>query len=90
MNLMTDKLQATLHRGQIARLREAQGIEIRVTEGALWLTQERDTQDHVIVAGGTYRIDRPGVTLLTAFEGVCMEFVGCRAPGRSPQFAVAF
>jgi len=90
MNPMTDKLQAVLQKGQTACLRDALGIEIRVTEGSLWLTQERDVQDHVIEPGGTFRIDRPGVALLTALRGVRMEFLPCRAPARSLQFAVAF
>jgi hypothetical protein len=65
MNLMIDELQAALQKGQTAHLRDALGIEIRVTEGRLWLTQERDAQDHVIETGGTFRIDRPGVVILT-------------------------
>jgi hypothetical protein len=90
MNLMIDELQAALQKGQTACLRDALGIEIRVTEGCLWLTQERDAQDHVIATGETFRIDRPGVALLTALRGVRMEFVPCRAPARSLQLAVAF
>lgn len=90
MNLMTDRLQASLQRGQTACLRDAQGIEVRVTEGCLWLTQERDVQDHVIETGGTFRIDRPGITVLTARRGVRMEFAPCRAPARPLRFAVAF
>jgi len=92
MNLMTDELLAALQKGQTACLRDALGIEIRVTEGCLWLTQERDAQDHVIEAGGTFRIDRPGVAILMPLRGeACrMEFVPCRAPARALQPAVAF
>jgi len=91
MNLMTDKLQPALQKGQTACLRDALGIEIRVTEGYLWLTQERDAQDHVIEAGGSFRIDRPGVALLTALRGEArVEFVPCRAPARPLQLAAAF
>ncbi len=90
MDLKTDKLQAALQKGQTACLRDALGIEIRVTGGSLWLTQERDVQDHVIETGGVFRIDRPGVALLTALRGVRMEFVPCRAPARSLHLAGAF
>lgn len=90
MNLITDGLQAALQKGQTARLRDALGIEIRVAEGCLWLTQERDAQDHVIETGGSFRIDRPGVAILTALRGVRMEFVPCRAPARRIQLASAF
>lgn len=90
MNLMTDELQATLHKGQTLCLRDAPGVEIRVTEGCLWLTQERDVQDHIVKTGGTFRIDRRGTVVLTAPRGVRMEFVPCRAPARSLQLAAAY
>ena len=69
MNLMTDKLQSVLRNGQTVCLRDVLGMEIQVNEGCLWLTQERDAQDHVIGAGGSFRIDHPGVALLTALGG---------------------
>jgi len=90
MNLMTDKLQSVLRNGQTVCLRDALGMEIQVNEGCLWLTQERDAQDHVIEAGGSFRIDRPGVAVLQALRGVRMEVVPCRAPARPLQLAVAF
>jgi hypothetical protein len=90
MNLLTEVLEAALRKGQTVRLHDALGMEIQVNQGCLWLTQERDVQDHVIEAGGSFRIDHPGVALLTALRGVRMEFVPCRAPARSLQLAVAF
>lgn len=62
---MTDVLQAALRKGQTVRLHDALGMEIQVNQGCLWLTQERDAQDHVIEAGGSFRIDQPGVAILT-------------------------
>ncbi|OGA65200.1 MAG: hypothetical protein A3G83_03305 [Betaproteobacteria bacterium RIFCSPLOWO2_12_FULL_68_20] len=94
MNLITDALQATLHIGQTLCLRDALGMEIRVREGSLWLTQERDAQDYVIGTGGSFRIDRQGAVLLTALlsapKGVRMDFVPCRVPARSFRFAAAY
>jgi hypothetical protein len=89
MNLMTGDLQATLRKGQTLCLRDALGLEIRVTEGSLWLTQERDAQDHVIGTGGSFRIVRRGAVVLTAPRGAHMDFVSCRAAARSPQFAAS-
>jgi hypothetical protein len=82
MNLMTDDLQATLRNGQTLCLRDALGMEIRVREGSLWLTQDRDAQDYVITAGGSFRIDRHGAVVLTACEGVRLDFLPRRAPAR--------
>jgi len=90
MNLMTDDLQATLRNGQTLCLRDALGLEIRVTEGSLWLTQERDAQDHVIGTGGSFRIIRRGAVVLTALRGARMNFVPRRAPARSLQLAAAY
>ena len=90
MNLVTDVLKAALRKWQTVRLHDALGMEIQVNEGCLWLTQERDAEDHVIEAGGSFRIDRPGVAVLQALRGVRMEFVPCRAPARPLQLAVAF
>jgi hypothetical protein len=69
MNLVTDVLKAALRKWQTVRLHDALGMEIQVNEGCLWLTQERDAEDHVIEAGGSFRIDHPGVALLTALGG---------------------
>lgn len=90
MNLMTDDLQATLRNGQTLCLHDALGMEIRVREGSLWLTQERDAQDYIITAGGSFRIDRQGAVVLTAPRGARMDFVPCRAPARSLRFAAAY
>ena len=92
MNLMTDVIEATLRKGQIIRLRDALGTEIRVTEGCFWLTQERDAQDHVIEAGGSFRIDRPGVAILMALGGEACAWSSYPAARRlAPlQPAVAF
>jgi len=89
MNLMTDDLQATLRNGQTLCLRDALGTEIRVTEGSLWLTQDRDAKDYVITAGGSFRIDRQGAVVLTACKGVRLDLLPRRAPARFPQLAAS-
>jgi hypothetical protein len=89
MNLMTDDLQATLRNGQTLCLHDALGMEIRVREGSLWLTQDRDAKDYVITAGGSFRIDRQGAVVLTACEGVRLDFLPRRAPARFLQLAAS-
>src|SRR3990172_3676348 len=84
MNLITDALQATLHIGQTLCLRDALGMEIRVREGSLWLTQERDAQDYVIGTGGSFRIDRQGGGLLTALLRAPQRGRGGIVPPRVP------
>jgi hypothetical protein len=89
MNLKTDEVEAVLRKGQTARLHDALGLEIQVNEGCLWLTQERDPQDHVIEAGRSFGIDQPGVAVLTALKGARMKFALCSVPARPLQLAVA-
>src|SRR3990170_2219802 len=84
MNLITDALQATLHIGQTLCLRDALGMEIRVREGSLWLTQERDAQDYVIGTGGSFRIDRQGAVLLTALPSAPQSVRGGFVPRPVP------
>jgi hypothetical protein len=89
MNLMTDDLQATLRNGQTLCLHDALGMEIRVREGSLWLTQDRDAKDYVITAGGSFRIDRQGAVVLTACNSVRLDLLPCRAPARFLQLAAS-
>jgi hypothetical protein len=52
--------------GEHVKLDSAQGTTLRVTRGALWLTQEHDTRDIVLSAGDSFTIDRRGLTLIEA------------------------
>ncbi len=40
------------------------GAAVTCTGGALWLTQPGDAQDHIIRAGETFPLYRPGVILV--------------------------
>ena len=52
--------------GELVRLDDAHGITLRVTRGALWITQERDVRDIVLTAGDAYTIERRGLTVVEA------------------------
>jgi len=55
-----------LAKGELVKLDGARGTTLRVTRGAIWLTQERDTRDIVLTAGDTFTVDREGVTVIEA------------------------
>ena len=55
-----------LEPGELVRLDDADGITLRVTRGALWITQERDVRDIVLTAGDAYTIERRGLTVVEA------------------------
>src|SRR4051812_45061392 len=52
--------------GELVQLAGARGTHLRVTEGTLWVTLERDLRDVVVLPGGSFTIDRGGLTLVEA------------------------
>jgi len=44
------------------------GLVVRVRKGTLWITQARDTFDHIVRAGETFVADRTGRLVISAFE----------------------
>jgi len=44
------------------------GLVVRVREGSLWITQEGDSEDHLVRAGERFVADRTGRLVVSAFE----------------------
>lgn len=55
------------------------GTALRVTRGAVWITQENDTQDIVLRAGDTWVVEKNGLTLLEAQESTTFCALGRHA-----------
>jgi uncharacterized protein YjiS (DUF1127 family) len=53
-----------LNQGELLRVRDAAGRNLCVVRGAVWITQEGDTCDHVVRAGEHFRFDRDGLALV--------------------------
>jgi Protein of unknown function (DUF2917) len=53
-------------RGSLLRVEDGRELLIYVSEGALWLTQERDRRDRYLRAGEWFRLDRDGVAIAQA------------------------
>ena len=60
--------QLALARGRMLRLEDVRGMTVTVTIGSLWITQEGDRRDHHLGPGGSFRIDAPGLTLISALR----------------------
>lgn len=58
-----------LNLGEMLRLRDAGGRYLGVVDGAVWITQENDTHDHVLRAGEHFRFDRGGLALVWPLDG---------------------
>ena len=58
--------RSILDRRQPLVLANAQGTIVAVDCGSVWITQERDPRDVVLLRGMRFEIDRPGRTIVAA------------------------
>ena len=49
-------------------LQDAEGAILAVDSGCLWLTEEHDSRDIVLLPGMSFEIDRTGLTIVAAEE----------------------
>jgi len=59
-------MNALLKQDRVLRLEEAAGLVVEVSQGEVWLTQERDPRDYFLRAGDWLRIDRSGTVVISA------------------------
>jgi hypothetical protein len=62
-------------RGHVARIQDGGGVLLRVQYGAVWITQTGSTEDVCLDAGGWFRIDRDGRTLVSPGGSAPMALV---------------
>lgn len=55
-----------LARGGMLRVADGAGMLVYVWSGGVWITQEGDRRDRHVPAGGWFRIERDGLTLISA------------------------
>jgi len=68
MNRQHPWTRATVHlaRDGLLGIDDGRGLRLRVAAGAVWLTQEDDGRDVVLLEGDSFVIDRPGRTVVQA------------------------
>jgi hypothetical protein len=57
---------ALLRRGSLLRIDALTGYRIVCRRGMVWLTQEADPLDRILVAGESFAVTHPGIVLLNA------------------------
>ncbi len=55
-------------RGSSLRVEDGRGILVYVWEGEIWLTQDGSPEDHMLLAGQWFRLDRDGTAIAHSFR----------------------
>lgn len=62
MRMNGERARVTVGRGQILALPDADGTRLTCLTGVLWITQDRDLNDVVLLGGQSMRISSNGAT----------------------------
>ena len=65
-----------LERGGVVRIEDGKGMLFYVWDGELWITQDGDSRDFIVPAGGSLTLDRDGVTLAQALDAPTVVHIG--------------
>ena len=81
----------------VHRIESAKGMEIACVRGAIWVTQERDLRDWILMAGQSVVLERAGLAVIYAFKDALIisgaawqrSAAGSAPPPRHPARACA-
>ena len=65
--------------GSILRLKNARGTQVCVERGVLWITQEGDPTDVVVRGGGSLRLNRDGLAIISACGSTALTLVSLKS-----------
>lgn len=77
-----------LKRGSVMRLARGRGLIVYVWRGEVWITQERDFEDHFVGAGGWFRITGTGLTLISALQASALSLTASRPESYAGQIVL--
>lgn len=67
-------------RGSVAGVNNGRGVLVRVEQGKVWITRARENTDVCLEAGESFRIDRDGLTLISALGRAPLALVTLDPP----------
>jgi DUF2917 family protein len=66
MNIGFNHAELHLQARQVLRVYDPLGARVKCVRGALWITQDRDFEDHFLAANDALTLDRSGLALIHA------------------------
>ena len=85
MNLSIKSPLVTLDRGQVITLDDAAGTRIVLRSGTVWVTQEDDSNDHIVGAGDEIVVGRDGRTVIQALQQAWISINEAPGVANDPQ-----
>jgi redox-sensitive bicupin YhaK (pirin superfamily) len=82
MNIGINRAELHLQAHQVLRVYDSVGARVECVRGALWITQDRDFEDHFLAANDALTLDRRGLALIHAQQP--SEFVLFEPAPRTP------